>query len=278
MHPSMATSVVVTGSTRGLGLGLADAFLALGCHVAVSGRGQPAVDAAVATLAAKHPRNQITGLPCDVTRAEQIGALWDAAQGAAGKVDLWVNNAGAGGKRLPLWEQRVEDVVACTSTNLLGTVLGTRIAIERMRAQGFGQVFNTEGFGSNGTMMRLGYAVYGATKTATRYFSRSVAKELGAGPVRCGVMMPGIVITEMLLAQFDGAPKSEWEGSRKLYSTLGNTVEQVAPVLARGMLENTKQNALVSAFSIPGVLFRFLNPRYRNRDLFKGLPEPRFKS
>jgi len=63
---SDSRSIVITGSTRGIGYGLAESFLALGCRVAVSGRRAESVEQARATLAAKHSPDRVFGFPCDV--------------------------------------------------------------------------------------------------------------------------------------------------------------------------------------------------------------------
>ena len=69
---SKPKSIVITGSTRGIGYSMADAFLERGCNVTISGRKQEAVDVAVAKLSVKHNREQIYGVPCDVTDFIQV--------------------------------------------------------------------------------------------------------------------------------------------------------------------------------------------------------------
>jgi NAD(P)-dependent dehydrogenase (short-subunit alcohol dehydrogenase family) len=79
-------AIVITGSTRGIGYGLADSFLSLGCRVIISGRTQASVEQAVAKLSPKHQAERIFGHPCDVTQFEQVQALWDAAKAHFGQV------------------------------------------------------------------------------------------------------------------------------------------------------------------------------------------------
>ena len=86
--------VVITGSTRGIGYGLADSFLALECAVVVNGRTQGSVDRAVESLSTKHEATRILGQPGDVTQLEQVQQLWDAARQHFGRIDIWINNAG----------------------------------------------------------------------------------------------------------------------------------------------------------------------------------------
>ena len=71
-------TVVITGSTQGIGYGLADAFMAHRCRVVVSGRTSEKVDRAVNSLAEKHSRDLVLGVPCDVTDYDQVSRLWAA--------------------------------------------------------------------------------------------------------------------------------------------------------------------------------------------------------
>jgi NAD(P)-dependent dehydrogenase (short-subunit alcohol dehydrogenase family) len=91
--------VVITGSTRGIGYGLADAFLDRGCSVTISGRSEPRIQEAVLQLAQRFPIERILGHPCDVTKQSQVQSLWDIARNNYGRVDIWINNAGISGDK-----------------------------------------------------------------------------------------------------------------------------------------------------------------------------------
>ncbi|MBL8952108.1 MAG: SDR family oxidoreductase [Myxococcaceae bacterium] len=264
------TVVVVTGSTRGLGFGLVSAFLQLGCSVVVHGRSRSAE--AAAKLGAPE---RVLAVDGDVTRADDVRALWAAAVQRFGRVDVWVNNAGLGGAMVPVAELPVETCAAVVSTNLLGCVLGTRIALEGMTKQGGGQVLNMEGFGSNPRIKRTGMAVYGATKCAVRYFTESVSREVKGTGVLVGSLSPGVVVTEMLLGQFDGVPAAQWERSRRIYNKLGERVETVAPWLAARVLENRVNGAAIAFVNPLQMLWRIVSPFRNRRDLFAGLPPPK---
>ncbi len=266
----MASTVVVTGSTRGLGFGLARAFLDLSCNVVVNGRSEVAVNDPVA----KHPTDRELAVAGDVSDASATRALWAAAVAKFGRVDVWINNAGAGSQQVPFVEQSLELVANVVRTNLVGAVLGTRIALEGMTRQGSGQIFNVEGLGSNPRAKRTGMAVYGATKCATRYFTQSVVRETRGGPVRVGVLFPGVVVTDMLLTQFDGTTAANWERAKRIYNRIADRVETVAPALAKRVLENQKHGASIAWISVLGLGMRFMLPG-RKRDLFAGLPDPR---
>ena len=96
--------IVITGSTRGIGLGLAKEFLALECSVTFSGRAQQDVDRVIGQLSSHYPSEKLLGLACDVRDPVQVQALWDTSFKQFGKVDIWINNAGYSGPQLPAWE------------------------------------------------------------------------------------------------------------------------------------------------------------------------------
>ncbi|HEY6073507.1 MAG TPA: SDR family oxidoreductase, partial [Anaerolineales bacterium] len=120
--------VVITGSTRGLGYGMAEAFLRAGCAVMVSGRNPGAVDQAVSNLTARLGAANVAGQACDVTVFEQLQALWAAAQARWGGVDIWINNAGISSGDLPLLELLPSLIRTVVETNLTGALLGSQVA------------------------------------------------------------------------------------------------------------------------------------------------------
>ena len=83
-------TIVITGSTRGIGKGLAREFLKLGHRVVVTGRSQAAVDGALAELA--NP-DAVLGCVCDVRAMASLEAVWTAAVARFGRVDIWISNA-----------------------------------------------------------------------------------------------------------------------------------------------------------------------------------------
>jgi NAD(P)-dependent dehydrogenase (short-subunit alcohol dehydrogenase family) len=261
-------TIVITGSTRGIGLGLAREFLKLGHRVVVTGRSQPAVDAALAQLAAGE---RATGMTLDVRDLAGQQAVWDLAVARFGQVDIWINNAAIATDRLPLAELPDDQVRQTVDTNLLGTLYGCRVAIAGMLKQrDGGRVFTFEGFGSDG-IARPGLTVYGATKRALRYLTASLAKECAGTKVLVGSLSPGIVATDLLLYSSKGRNPGDWEKARRTLNILGDTVETVTPFLAARALALTKQGGRIAWLTPGKVIGRFLTARFRKRDVLSEL-------
>ncbi len=260
--------VVVTGSTRGIGYGLADSFLALGCAVTVSGRTLEAVEKAVSELSAKHQADRVFGQPCDVTEFEQVQALWDAAKDRFDKIDVWINNAGIGNAQMDFWELPAERIQAVVSTNVIGAMYGSKVALSGMLDQGFGGLYNMEGLGSDGRKVE-GLALYGSTKRGLQYLDECLARETQGTPVLAGALRPGMVVTDFLTKQFENRPPEDWENAKRIFNILADRVETVTPWLAQQVLANDKNGVCISWLSPYKVLLRFLAARFRKRDLFE---------
>lgn len=259
--------VVITGSTQGIGYGLADAFLERGCAVVVSGRTAEKVDAAVERLSAQFGRERVIGRPCDVRHISDVQALWDAAEAHFGRVDIWINNAGIANHPRPLWEIPQDEVDAVLDTNLLGTVNGSQTAIKSMLKQGFGALYNMEGMGSDGRRRSHRLTLYGSTKAAIRFVDVSLADEVSGTPVIVGALRPGMVATEMLSKPYENRPE-EWERAKRIFNILADRVEDVSPWLADRVLQNQRNGALISYTSSGKILGRFLMAPFRKRKVF----------
>ena len=155
------TNVVITGSSQGIGLGLAAEFCKRGDNVAIAGRSQQKITAALDSLQ-QHP-GQATGISCDVTRAEDVQALWNYASTQFGSIDIWINNAGLARTAWQILNVPQSELEAMVSTNMLGTMNGSRIAAAGMQVQGRGKIFNMLGGGSDGEYFP-GMGIYGSTK------------------------------------------------------------------------------------------------------------------
>jgi NAD(P)-dependent dehydrogenase (short-subunit alcohol dehydrogenase family) len=263
----MRKAVVITGSTRGMGFALADAFLGFGCQVVISGRTKEGVGEAVDHLCLQHPDDNIFGKPCDVRDYSQVEDLWEAARAHFGRVDIWINNAGISHPQANFWEHSTQMIDAVVGTNVIGSMYGTRVALLGMLEQGYGALYNMEGLGSDGRIIE-GLALYGSTKSALHYLDRALIKQLAGTPVIVGVLSPGMLVTDMLTAQYRDRPVEEWERAKKVFNILADRVENVAPWMAEQILKNEKSGVYIKWLTQGRLIRRFLLAPFHKRDLF----------
>lgn len=259
--------VVITGSTRGIGFGLAQEFLKRDCAVVINGRSQNSVDKAVETLSKNYDSERFFGYACDVSNYEQIQGLWDAAIERFGKVDYWINNAGIDYLNLDFVDMPVDKYQAIININLLGTMHGSHVAVNGMKKQGSGQIFNMEGLGSNGRINN-GYAAYGASKIALTYFTQTLQKELEGTSVAVILLSPGMVVTDLLTESFTSEEK--FNRAKRIFNILADKVETVCPYLVEKILANQKNGAKIEWLSNRKIALRFLTAAFNKRDLFSG--------
>jgi NAD(P)-dependent dehydrogenase (short-subunit alcohol dehydrogenase family) len=258
--------VVITGSTRGIGNGLANAFLEQGCSVVISGRAEAGVASAVEALAERYEGERVWGYPCDVRDYDQVQSLWDAAQRHYGRIDVWINNAGLGHPQCSFCEHPQDRMHAIVETNLLGTMYGASVAMRGMLDQGFGSLYNMEGLGSDGSRVK-GLALYATTKYALRYLTESLVRETKGTPVLVGALSPGMVTTEFLTGQFEDRPE-DWERAKRIFNILADKAETVTPWLARKVLANKRTGVRFNWLTRGKVMARFLMAPFSKRDLF----------
>jgi NAD(P)-dependent dehydrogenase (short-subunit alcohol dehydrogenase family) len=263
-------NVVITGSTKGIGLGMAREFVQRGHNVMVSSRSAGAVSRAIAELEAMHGGG-VRGCAADVSNPADVRRLWEQAAAAFGTVDIWINNAGMTNRRANLQALPDEQIAAVVGTNLLGLLNCCKVAICGMLAQGGGKaggkIFNMEGFGSDG-LSQPGMSVYGATKYAVRYLTKSLVKENKDTPLVIGYMSPGIVVTDLLTRDLYEPGSAEFEQRRRFLNILADRVETVAPFLVQGALDARKSGVAVRWMTPAQALPRLVKSFFVKRDLF----------
>ncbi|MGD2079494.1 MAG: SDR family oxidoreductase, partial [Chloroflexota bacterium] len=207
----------------------------------------------------------ILGQPCDVRQADQVQALWDAAKERFGRVDIWINNAGVSQPLVDVRQLSPEQMAAIVETNLLGTLYGSRVALNGMIEQGFGALYNMEGLGSDGRK-QSGVNLYGTTKHAIRYLNEVLATEIKDTPVLVGALAPGVVVTDLLTDPYADRPE-QWEEDKRIFNIIADRVETIAPWLAREILQNEKQGARIRWNRRGKLMRRFLLAPFRKRQV-----------
>lgn len=200
---------VVTGAGRGLGRLIAAALVERGHQVLVTD-----VDEAAARSAATELGPGVSWAVVDVRDASQVAAARDRSVAEAGRLDVWVNNAGVLVTG-PAWEQAPEVRRLMLEVNALGTVNGTVAAIEAMRGTG-GHIVNVVSLA--GLTPVPGEAVYAASKHAAIGFSLSTLADLrlaGLTGIDISCVCPDGIWTPMLHDKLDD-PASALSFSGKL--------------------------------------------------------------
>jgi NAD(P)-dependent dehydrogenase (short-subunit alcohol dehydrogenase family) len=260
----MTKVVVITGSTRGIGLALAEQLLQRGCNVVISSRTTSRVDDVVSQLQTQYGKERVYGLACDVSQREQVQALWDGAIGAFGRIDIWLNNAALNAPTLPLWEQSPEDLQTIVDTNIIGSINGCVVALEGMREQGDGHIYNVRGYGYDG-QIRYGFIPYGMSKYALAYVQKALSQEMKELPVKLSSISPGIVVTDLLRKNLS---ENTSESSMRILNILADTTETVAPWLADQILANDRNGAFINWLTTAKLLRRFITAPIHKRNVF----------
>lgn len=257
----MSNVVVITGSTRGIGLGLALKFLEMGDRVVISSRSEEKVDNIVNALTGKYP-DKVMGKVADITKFEDVKSLAQAAVDQWNSLDIWVNNAALSNMKSKFHDLPAEDLAKIVDTNVLGILYSCKVAIEIMKNQiNGGKIYNTDGLGSDGNVRSTGLTPYMTTKRSIPFIAKSLTKEYKDTKVKISTISPGMVVTDLLI---DSTEKQR----RRIFNILADTTDNVADYLVPKMRENTKSNAYIKYLTTPQIFLRFLTAFNRRNKYF----------
>jgi 3-oxoacyl-[acyl-carrier protein] reductase len=192
MPNSPKRNILVTGASRGLGLGIAGKLAGAGYRVvAVARRPSPEFDAA-----AREAGDALRFWPIDLAHTAGIPELVSAVRKEFGPLYGLVNNAGVGTSGM-LATMRVADIERTVQLNTVSPMVLTKQFVRGMMADGAGtgRIVNISSIVSNTGFS--GLAVYGATKAALVGFTKSLAREVGPLGITVNAVAPGFVDTAM---------------------------------------------------------------------------------
>ena len=194
-------TAVVTGGAQGLGLAIAETFIAEGARVILGDLNLEATRAAAAGLGGAEVARAVR---CDVTSAADVDALVAAALEAFGGLDVMVTNAGItrDATMRKMTEDQFDEVIA---VHLKGTWNGTRAAAAVMREQGSGAIINMSSI--SGKVGLIGQTNYSAAKAGIIGLTKAAAKELAHQGVRVNAIQPGLIRSAMTEAM----PQRIWD-------------------------------------------------------------------
>jgi 3-hydroxybutyrate dehydrogenase len=205
-------SVIVTGSTSGIGLAIARAFAREGCNLTINGFGdKAAIEKERAGIETEFGVKAVYS-GADMTKPAEIADMIKTSEKAFGSVDVLVNNAGI------QFVAKVEDFPiekwdAVIATNLSAAFHTSRVALPGMKSRKWGRIINIAS--AHGLVASAEKAAYVAAKHGIIGLTKVIAVEAANDGITCNAICPGWVLTPLVQQQIEARAKTE-----------GKTVEQ----------------------------------------------------
>jgi 3-hydroxybutyrate dehydrogenase len=193
-------TAIVTGSTSGIGLGIASAFAAEGCDVMLNGFGEAAAIAELRKRLAEAHRVRVAYSPADMSKPADIREMVATAKDQLGGVDILVNNAGIQhvAKVVEFPEERWDAVIAI---NLSAAFHASKAALPQMIAKGWGRIINIAS--AHGLVASGEKAAYVTAKHGLVGLTKVIAIEAANQGVTCNAICPGWVLTALVQKQIE---------------------------------------------------------------------------
>jgi len=184
-------TVLVTGSTRGIGKAIAVEFARRGADVVITGRNK-----GTAEIVAENIKNEfnVNAYGCELDFSKDVPQQWKEIEKVAGNIDILVNNAGLTRDTLFI-RMKDEDWEEVINANLTGTFKITKLVVKGMMKKKWGRIINISsvvGFTGN-----AGQVNYATTKAGLIGFTKSLAKELASRNITVNAVAPGFIETDM---------------------------------------------------------------------------------
>jgi 3-hydroxybutyrate dehydrogenase len=200
-----ARSAIVTGSTSGIGEGIARAFAGAGANVMLNGFGDAAEIEKLRAAIAVEFGVKVVYCAADMSKPAAVTAMVDEAIAAFGAVDILVNNAGIQ-HVAPVDEFPPEKWDAILAINLSSVFHATRAALPGMKARNWGRVINIAS--AHGLVASPFKSAYVAAKHGVVGFTKSLALEVAESGITANSICPGYVLTPLVEKQIDDQAKA----------------------------------------------------------------------
>jgi len=205
-RPLAGRVAVVTGSTSGIGLGIARALADAGANVVINGLGEPAAIAAVlAELEHEFPLSHVAYNGANLMKGEEAAGLVEQTIAGFGSVDILVNNAGIQ-HVCPIEKFPTEKYEAIIALNLSAAWYTTRAAFAAMKQNGFGRIINVAS--AHGLVASPFKSAYVAAKHGVVGLTKTIALEGAEHNVTCNAICPGYVWTPLVENQIGDTAKA----------------------------------------------------------------------
>ena len=197
---------LVTGSTSGIGLGIAQALAAAGADLVLNGFGEAQAIEQLRQDVAKEYGVKVTYSGADMMKPPEIVGMIETATREHGHVDIVVNNAGIQ-HVAPVHEFPVERWDAVIAINLTAPFHVTRAVLPQMLARNWGRIINIAS--THGFVASVQKSAYVASKHGIEGFTKAVALETATTGVTCNAICPGWVLTPLVQKQIDDLAERE---------------------------------------------------------------------
>jgi 3-hydroxybutyrate dehydrogenase len=196
---------LITGSTSGIGLGIARALAAQGSDLVLNGFGDPdEIAATTKTLIADY-NVQVLHSPADMSKGDSIAEMIDKTLKMYGRLDILVNNAGIQ-HVAPIQEFPVAKWDAIVAINMSSAFHTIRLALPSMLANKWGRIVNISS--AHGLVASPFKSAYVTAKHGIIGLTKTVALETAEQGITCNAICPGYVYTPLVEAQIDGQAKA----------------------------------------------------------------------
>jgi 3-hydroxybutyrate dehydrogenase len=198
-------TAVVTGSTSGIGLGIARALAQAGANVMLNGFGDAAAIEKIRADLASATGVRVLYHPADVTQPDQVAAMIAATESACGSVDILVNNAGIQFVS-PVEDFPVDRWLAVQAVILNSSFYAIRAALPGMKRRNWGRILNLAS--AHGLVASPFKSAYVAAKHGQIGLAKSVALEVAESGITCNAICPGYVLTPLVEGQIESQAKA----------------------------------------------------------------------
>ena len=230
---------LITGGTSGIGAATAQLFAAEGATVVISGRSEEKGGALADRLGAA-----VSFCESDVTQEADIAKAVEFTTAQHGKLDVLFNNAG-GPVGAPLDQLTQEHIDYGVHLLLSSVILGTRYAIEPMKAAGGGCIINNSSVAA--LRYRQGDPLYSALKAAVTHFTKMSGIELGPNNIRVNSISPGAIATPIFWGGSGRANTLSDEDNERKMAKLQQNLARSVPLGKTGLAEDIAEAALYLA-------------------------------
>lgn len=230
---------LITGGTSGIGAATAQLFIKEGAQVVITGRSVAKGQALAETLGQNASYHE-----ADITQEEAIRDSIDFTTKTLGRLDVLFNNAG-GPVGAPLDKLTQDHIDYGVRLLLSSAILGTKYAVEPMKANGGGCIINNSSIA--GLRYRQGDLLYSALKAALTHYTRMAGIELGEHNIRVNSISPGAIATPIFWGGSERANTLSDEENERKMNKLQQSLARSVPLQKTGVADDIAEAALYLA-------------------------------